>query len=135
MTKKIAGAVQSVSVIEDTAGTSRSSGVVTIANGQSLSGASDSLSGTDVVALITDSAFDTNTMTFQASINGTDFFDVMDVDSGSEYAISGVAASKWIPVKPMNFYGALYIKVRSGTSSTPATQSGATTITLAKRKI
>ncbi len=109
---------------------------VTIANGQSLSGASAQLAGTDVVGLVADAAWDTNAVTFQASYDGTNFFDLFSLDVPPvELTLAGVVAQKWYPLDPSTFFGVSYIKVRSGTAGAAVAQNGATVITLVLRPI
>lgn len=104
---------------------------VVIANGQSLSGASASLSGRQLVGVITDAEWDTNAMTYQASVDGVNYFNLFY--EASEYSQTGVTASTYRALNPNVFYGVRYIKVRSGTAGSPVSQSGATTITLVLR--
>jgi hypothetical protein len=105
---------------------------VTIATGASLSGASERLDpGVRVIGFITDSAWDTNVMSFQGSIDGTNFFNLNFKDaSGGEYATGSVVASTYTPVDIGTFFGLRYIKVRSGTSAAAVNQNGASVVTL-----
>lgn len=102
---------------------------VTVANGAALSGASGDLKDLgQLVAVLTDSAWDTNAITFQGSIDGTNFFDIYE--EGSEYSVTGAAASKAYTVDVQVFMPYSYIKVRSGTGASPANQSGDSVVTL-----
>ena len=100
---------------------------VTIANGASLSGATSELDGR-LVAVMTDSAWDTNSMTFQVSFDGSTYYNLYD-DVG-EYTISSVVASTCRSVNLNNFIGARYIKVRSGTSGAAVNQNGDTVVSI-----
>ena len=111
----------------------RKSETVTVAAGQSLSGASASMAGRVLVGVITASTWDAAKMTFQASLDGTNFFDV--TYKGTEYEVASVTAAKFIAVDPEVFYGAKYIKVRSGTSGAATNQVDATIVTLVTRPI
>lgn len=100
---------------------------VTVADSASLSGSSGELDGR-LIAVITASTWDTAAMTFQASTDGTNFFNVYN--EGTEYSLAGVVASAFNRVNVNVFLGARYIKVRSGTAASAVTQSGATIVTL-----
>lgn len=108
---------------------------VTIANGASLSGAID-LGDYTLVGLITDSAWDTNTMSFAVSdaIGGT-YVPLHSLTSGAEVVTGSIVASKWFAADPADFAGVQYLKVRSGTSAAAVNQSGATVITLICRAV
>ena len=111
----------------------RKSETVTVGAGTSLSGASVSMAGRVLVGVITASTWDVAKMTFQASLDGTNFFDV--TYKGTEYEVASVTAAKFIAVDPEVFYGAKYIKVRSGTSGSATNQVDATIVTLVTRPI
>ena len=111
----------------------RKSETVTVGAGTSLSGASVSMAGRVLVGVITASTWDAAKMTFQASLDGTNFFDV--TYKGTEYEVASVTAAKFIAVDPEVFYGAKYIKVRSGTSGSATNQVDATIVTLVTRPI
>jgi hypothetical protein len=100
---------------------------VTIADSASLSGASAALRGR-LVAIITDSAFDTNAVTFQVSHDASTYTNLYN--EGTEYSIAGVVASAYNRVDAAMFYGARTVKVRSGTAASAVNQSGATVVTL-----
>jgi hypothetical protein len=106
---------------------------VTIANGAALSGASADLAGGALVAIIPDSAWDTNAVTFQASLDGTNWFNLYN--GGTEYSLAGVVASAFCAVDPDLFLGARYVKVRSGTGAAAVNQTGAVVVTLVARPI
>jgi len=111
----------------------RKSETVTVGAGTSLSGASVSMAGRVLVGVITASSWDVAKMTFQASLDGTNFFDV--TYKGTEYEVASVTSAKFIAVDPEVFYGAKYIKVRSGTSGSATNQVDATIVTLVTRPI
>ena len=111
----------------------RKTETVTVGAGASLSGSSASMAGRVLVGVITASTWDAAKMTFQASLDGTNFFDV--TYKGTEYEVASVTAAKFIAVDPEVFYGAKYIKVRSGTSGAPTNQVDATIVTLVTRPI
>lgn len=102
---------------------------VTIGAGASLSGATeDMLSLGELVAVITASTWDTAAVTFQASVDGTNFFNVYN--EGTEYSLTGVVASAYNRVSINVFLGARYLKVRSGTAGSATNQADATIVTL-----
>jgi hypothetical protein len=102
---------------------------VTIANGASLSGAGVILPDHGrLVGIITDAEWDTNAVTFQACVDGTNFFNLYD--EGTEYSLAGVVASTYNRVDMNVFLGVRQVKVRSGTAAAAVNQVGATTITL-----
>lgn len=111
----------------------RKSETVTIGAGASLSGASGSLAGRVLVAVITASTWDAAKMAFQASLDGTNWFVV--TYKGTEYEVASVTAAKYIAVDPEVFYGAKYIKVQSGISTAATNQVDATIVTLVSRPI
>ncbi len=104
---------------------------VTIADSASLSGASATPDGGGELILMgfqTDSAWDTNAVTFQGLVPGGSFANVFG--DTAEYSIAGVVASTFYAVDPLKFTAFESIKVRSGTSGSAVNQSGATVITL-----
>ena len=100
---------------------------VTIAAEGSLSGASAALRGR-LVAIITDSAFDTQAVTFQVSHDASTYTNLYN--EGTEYSIAGVVASAYNRVDAAMFFGARTVKVRSGTAGAAANQTDATVVTL-----
>lgn len=94
----------------------------TIAVSASLSGIVD-LNGQILTAIVIPAATEGTSMTFQQSADGTNFYDVYK-DDGTEYSIT-VAASRYIVVDQSKFAGVRWLKVRTGTSGSPTTQSGA----------
>lgn len=93
----------------------------TIASGASLSAAVNlgeyRLTGIEIPA-----TFGPTTLTFQASVNGTDWFNLYDA-SGTEKSVT-VAVSRRVILSPADFYGIQYLKVRGGTSGSPTTVGG-----------
>lgn len=103
----------------------------TILNGQSLS---DTISNgkTNVIGIIMPAAWTAANLTFQASIDGTNFFDLFD-QAGNEVSIPA-AASRYIGGLDALAFGSFnYLKIRSGTSSVPVNQGGNRSITLVMR--
>lgn len=100
---------------------------VTISNGTSLSGALDVADYT-VVGVITDSAWDTAAITFQASADGTNFFSLFN--AGTEISFAAATASSYHIIDPALMLGVRAIKVRSGTAGTPVNQVGDAVVTV-----
>lgn len=101
---------------------------VTIGAGASLSGATADLGGWRVIGYITASTWDTQAVSFQVSLDGTNFFNLYY--EAAEYTQAGVIASTFHAINPAVFSGARYIKVRSGTAGAAVNQVDATIITL-----
>lgn len=99
---------------------------VVIANGASLSGAVD-LGGRKLVALILPDAWTAASLTFQGSVDGTNFFNVYD---GATERTLVVAANYYSAQNIADWVGFRWIKVRSGTAGTAVNQAAERTITL-----
>jgi hypothetical protein len=104
----------------------------TITSGQSLSAAVD-LKDMPILAIVIPSAWTTADLTFQASADGTTYYDVYNL-LGTEHTVVA-AASRYIAFMPLEFQWARYIKIRSGTSGTPVAQGGTRTIIIVKRQV
>lgn len=102
--------------------------VAVIANGASLSGAVE-LDGL-LVGIQMPTAWTAAGITFQASADGTNFFDVKD-SAGTEVSLTA-AASTYITLDPAarNFKA---IKVRSGTSAAAVNQGAERVLVLMRR--
>lgn len=101
---------------------------VTVLDSASLSDAAR-LYGCRLVGFATDSAWDTQAVTFQRSSDGSTYQNVYD-QYNVEYSIPAVVASTYHAVDPAVFIGCRYIKVRSGTAGAAANQNGNTVVTL-----
>jgi hypothetical protein len=102
---------------------------VTVANGASLSGAGQLLpTNGRLVAIIMDAAWDTNAVSFQVSVDGTNYFNLYD--EATEYSMAGVTASTYRKIDWTVFQGARYVKVRSGTAAAAVNQVGDSIVTL-----
>lgn len=99
---------------------------VAIANGASLSSAVD-LGGRKLVAIIMPSTWTAASLTFQGSVDNSNYFNVYD--GATERALI-VAASYYSAVNIGDWIGFRYLKVRSGTSGTPVNQAGDRVLTL-----
>ena len=98
----------------------------TIANGASLSGVID-LGGRKLVAIDMPASWTAASLTFQASIDGTNFDNMYD--GATERSVT-VAASYYSMLNIGDWIGVRYLKIRSGTSGTPVNQGGARVLTL-----
>jgi hypothetical protein len=92
---------------------------VTIANGTSVSPAFD-LIGCRAVGIQMPGTWSAAGLSFQASIDGTNYFKVMST-AGAELTYT-VAASQCITVPPNDLRGFRYLKLQSGTSGVPVNQ-------------
>lgn len=101
----------------------------TIAAGTSLSGAADLGTGR-VVGLILPAAWTSAAITFQASADGTTFFDLYDDAIERTIPSGSVAASRFLAMQFGDWLGIRAIKVRSGTSASAVTQSADRLVTL-----
>lgn len=108
------------------------SAAVTIANGTSLSAAVDLL-GASLVAIVMPAAWTAAGMTFQASIDGVNFFNVY-TSAGAEYSAT-VAASQYVTLPIVDLAGVRWLKVRSGTSGTPVNQGADRALKLVVRPV
>jgi hypothetical protein len=104
----------------------------TIASGQSLSEAID-LGGTTLVGIQMPGSWDAANLTLQAAANGSTFGNVFDAE-GTELEIAA-DASIFIHLDPAVMSPFAHVKLRSGTSGSPANQSGDRELTLVGRTI
>lgn len=105
---------------------------VTIANGESLSGAVD-LNGCALFGVIMPAAWTAANLSVQTSLDNATFNNVYD-SFGNEYLITA-AASRRIIVPVGDLPCVKWIKIRSGTSGSAVAQGGARTITLLVRQL
>lgn len=91
----------------------------TIANGQSLSNAVD-IGNKTLLGIVIPSSWTAANLTFQVSTDGITYNDVYD-NLGTEKNVTA-AASRYIIIDPVDFIGAKYIKVRSGTAASAVNQ-------------
>jgi hypothetical protein len=105
----------------------------TIANGASLSDSvfvDGRLSG-----IITPAAWTAAAITFQASVDGSSFFDVYD-DALETTAVErtiasgNVGTSRFLALSLVDWTAVTYVKVRSGTTGTPVNQGAQRVLTL-----
>lgn len=110
---------------------------VTIANGTSLSPAVYIGAG-DLVAIEMPAVWTAANLTFQTSSDGVTFQNLKD-DSGNEVTATAAAGVNIAigegTAKAEDFRGAVYIKIRSGTSAVPVNQGQNSTLTAVVRKL
>ena len=104
----------------------------TIANAASLSNATD-ISGTSLVGYIMPAAWTSADITLQASVDGTNFYDLYD-EFGNEIT-HNVDASRFIALAPSDLVSVRHIKFRSGTSAAATNQGAERVITLVTRAV
>lgn len=101
---------------------------VLISDGTSIS-ASINLGGRKPVGVLVPASWTAADITFQSSVDGTNFYDVYDVD-GAELTVT-VASSRIVAIASGDsLCMGPYVKVRSGTTGTPVNQSGDITLQL-----
>ncbi len=105
---------------------------LTISSGQSLSSSVD-IKDLPIVAIQMPAAWTAANLTFQGSSDGTNFFDVYNLE-GDEFRVVA-STSRYIVLSPFEFQWARYIKVRSGTTGTPVTQGADRTLTIITRRV
>jgi len=103
----------------------------TIANAASLSGAVFLGSGT-LIRIQMPTGWTAASLTFQVSEDGVTYQNHYD-DAGNEVTLT-VAASRSVQVTPDSLQGALYLKVRSGTSGSAVNQGAERVLTLVATK-
>ena len=103
-----------------------------ITSGQSLSASVD-IKDQPIVAIQMPSTWTTANLTFQGSSDGTNFFNVYNME-GDEFTVT-VATSRYVVLNPFEFQWARFIKIRSGTSGTPVSQGADRTIVIVTRKV
>ena len=99
----------------------------TIANGASLSNAV-SLGTSDLISIIMPAAWTAAALTYQFSVDGTNFYDAYSTTA--ELTATSAGASRIININAATYDAARYIKIRSGTSATPVNQAADRTLTL-----
>ena len=99
---------------------------VAIANGAALSIAYN-LKGRVPAGIYMPAAWTAANLTFQVSQDGVTYYNLHT--SAGEYALT-TSAGIFLPLTAENFFGANFIKVRSGTSGTPVNQGAARALVL-----
>jgi hypothetical protein len=97
-----------------------------IANGASLSSVVE-LGAGKLVAIQMPAAWTAAALTFSASIDGTNYFDVYDGSTERNYSVD---ASRMLILQMADWIGIKFLKIRSGTSGTPVSQGADRTLTL-----
>jgi hypothetical protein len=100
---------------------------VTISSGGSLSSTVD-LSGASLAGIILPSNWTAASITFRVGLSLTGLADLVSTD-GTEVSYP-VAAGKAFLVNPLDWAGARYLQIRSGTSASPVVQTNGATVTL-----
>lgn len=101
---------------------------VTIANGASLSGATQDLAGKTVRGLVMPATWTAANLTFQGSHDNSTFNNLYEED-GTEVTITADAA-RFIQLPSTFFQAVRFLKVRSGTAASAVNQGGSRIITL-----
>lgn len=96
---------------------------ITAGDGTGLSDAV-ALGTASAIALQMPASWDAAALTFQTSLDdGATWQNAYDKDGEITYSTDAVAASRNIHLDPLRFGGATHLKIRSGTSATPVTQT------------
>lgn len=99
----------------------------TITSGASLSDAV-SLASRNIWSVLMPAAWTAADITFQGSIDGSNFFNLYD--GGTEYQLAADANRMVSITKAQLFIGLTHIKVRSGTAGTPVNQGADRTLSV-----
>jgi hypothetical protein len=100
---------------------------VTIANSASLSEAGK-FYGNTLIGILMPAAWTSASLSFQGSIDGTNFYDLYDSTGTEKTCTAG--ASRILLFPPQDWFGVEWIKVRSGTSAAAVNQGADRVITL-----
>lgn len=111
----------------------RKARTVSIGAGASLSGGIDCL-GQTLVGIILPAGWTTATLSFQGSVDGTNWYNIYAA-SGSEVVTGSFSASSYVALDPADFAGVPQLKVRSGSSSAATNQVSAVSPTLVFRGV
>lgn len=106
---------------------------VLIANGASLSAAFEVGAG-ELVGIIVPSGWTAANLSFQASVDGTTFFNLYDNEGAEITAVVPVTTGCFLAWAP-NVKAPIYLKIRSGTLGTPLNQGADRTLIAVIRKI
>lgn len=88
-----------------------------------------------LVAIGMPAAWTTATLTFSVASASAGTFNNLYDDAGSEVEFAAAASRHIMIANPATFYGARYMKIRSGTSGTPVTQASSRTVVFFTRPI
>ncbi|MCJ7751820.1 MAG: hypothetical protein MUQ65_12120 [Armatimonadetes bacterium] len=102
-----------------------------ISAGASLSAAVRIPNGHELAAIIMPAVWTAAGITFQASYRSGSYANAFDA-AGDELTLV-VVATHYVPMPKQSLHGAVFVKVRSGTSGVPVNQVAACTVTLLTR--
>lgn len=102
--------------------------VATILSGSALSGEVH-LHNQRLFGILMPAAWDAANLTFQASIDGSNFFEVYD-DNGNEVTVTAAASRFIVLSAPLLYLGLQRIIIRSGTAASPVNQTANRTLNL-----
>ena len=110
---------------------------VTIANGESLSGAASFGNNRALVGVITPSTWTAAAITFKVSMDDSTYYPLMDA-AGVEVIIPSASiatgASWAFALDPLDFIPWKYVKLQSGTNASAANQAGARSLIVVFRE-
>lgn len=87
--------------------------------------------GHEIAAILMPAVWTAAAITFQAGITATALGDAF-TSAGAEVSLT-IAAAHCIPLAPALLHGALYYKIRSGTTGSPVAQAAERVLTLITR--
>lgn len=105
------------------------SDTVAIASGASIAASGLDISDRALVGVILPATWTTADLTFQTSDDNVTFQNLYD-ENGTEYTLTGSTGARNIAILNGLVIGHRYIKVRSGTSGSAVTQTGARSLTV-----
>lgn len=99
----------------------------TITSGQAVSAGVD-LGEQRLAGIILPAGWDAASLSFQTSIDGTNWVEL--ADTSGLIGVAAPAVGRMMMVDPATFYGVRWLKVRSGTAASPVNQTAGRDITL-----
>lgn len=101
----------------------------TVSDGESLSEAVY-CEGLRLAAIVVPSGWNAADITFQGSVDGTNWYDLHEPSGDTEVTVQAGASRYIVVADPAAYEGLMRLKVRSGTSGTPVNQTGDVTVQL-----
>lgn len=105
-------------VFNEDPGTFQSAVNAVIANGQQVSSAIE-CQGLTLCGVIVPAAFTGTALTFEASVDGTNYFPVYNTTSGTALSYT-VAQGHYCAIDPKDFYGINFLIIKSGSAEAAA---------------
>ncbi len=106
---------------------------ITIANGQSISGAAN-LGGLRLFGIVMPAAWTAASITFQMSADGGSTWNNVYDQNGNEVTVTA-GSSRFIALDPATLPAVQWLQARSGTASSPVNQGADRSLTLVLRSV